>query len=77
MSVVVSIVNYLHSTGLKHRTLEAFLEEADLECSDLLYHTEVRWLSQGRVLQHFITMKEEEAKFLTKKGAKKISRASK
>jgi hypothetical protein len=64
MSAVVSLVNYLRSRGLKHRTLRAFLEEVDAECSDLLYHTEVRWLSRGRVLQPFVALKEEVAKFL-------------
>ena len=47
MWVVVSVVNYLHT--LKHRTFRAFLEEVDTEYKYLLYHTEVRWLSQGRV----------------------------
>jgi hypothetical protein len=64
MSVVVSIVNCLPFTGLKHRTFRTFLEEADAECSDLLYHTEVRRLSRGRVLQRFVTLKEDVAKFL-------------
>jgi hypothetical protein len=41
MSVVVSVVNYLRSSRLKHRTCRAFLEEIHAECSDLLYHTQV------------------------------------
>uniref|UniRef100_A0A8C0GSN7 SPIN-DOC-like zinc-finger domain-containing protein n=1 Tax=Chelonoidis abingdonii TaxID=106734 RepID=A0A8C0GSN7_CHEAB len=64
MSVVVSVVNYIRSRGLKHRTFRAFLEGEDAECNDLIYHTEVRWLSRGSVLQHFIALKEEVAKFL-------------
>uniref|UniRef100_A0A674JUH9 SPIN-DOC-like zinc-finger domain-containing protein n=1 Tax=Terrapene triunguis TaxID=2587831 RepID=A0A674JUH9_9SAUR len=64
MSVVVSIVNLIRSRGLKHRTFRAFLEGEDAECSDLIYHTEVRWLSRGRVLQRFVALKEEIAKFL-------------
>ncbi|CAM4679787.1 unnamed protein product [Caretta caretta] len=64
MSVVVSIVNYIRSRGLKHRTFRAFLEGVDAKCSDLIYNTEVRWLSQGRVRQCFIALKEEVAKFL-------------
>jgi hypothetical protein len=46
MSAVVSIINYLRSKGLKHRTYRAFLEEVDVEFSDLLYHMEARWLSR-------------------------------
>uniref|UniRef100_A0A674I7K9 SPIN-DOC-like zinc-finger domain-containing protein n=1 Tax=Terrapene triunguis TaxID=2587831 RepID=A0A674I7K9_9SAUR len=64
MSVVVSIVNYIRSRGLKHRTFRAFLEGVDTECNDLIYHTEVRWLSRGRVLQRLVALKEEVAKFL-------------
>ncbi|MEE6463219.1 hypothetical protein FKM82_005821 [Ascaphus truei] len=70
MSVVVSVVNFLRSTGLKHRTFRAFLEELDAECSDLLYHKDVRWLSQGRVLQRFVALKEEAAKFLEQEPRK-------
>jgi hypothetical protein len=47
MSVVVSIVNYIRSRGLKHGTLRAFLEEVDAKYSDLLYHAEMRWLRRG------------------------------
>jgi hypothetical protein len=60
----VFILKHLCSTGLKHRTFRAFFEEVDAKCSDLLYHMEVRWLSRGRVLQGFVTLKEEVAKFL-------------
>lgn len=64
MSVVVSIVNYIRSRGLKHRSFQAFLEEVAADYDDLLYHTEVRWLSRGKVLQRFISLKEEIIQFL-------------
>uniref|UniRef100_K7FWM9 SPIN-DOC-like zinc-finger domain-containing protein n=1 Tax=Pelodiscus sinensis TaxID=13735 RepID=K7FWM9_PELSI len=64
MSVVVSIVNYIRSRGLKHRTFRVFLEGVDAKCRDLNYHTKVRWLSRGRVLQCFVALKEEVAEFL-------------
>jgi hypothetical protein len=59
MSVKVSIVNYLHSTGIKHRTFRSFHEEGEAECSNLLYHMEVRRMSQGRVLQRFVLQKRK------------------
>ena len=31
MSVVVSVVNYLHARALNHRTFRAFLEEVNAE----------------------------------------------
>ena len=71
MSVVVSIVNYLRARALKHRTFRAFLEEVDAKYEDLVYHTEVRWLSRGRVLQRFVALKEEISQFL-KNDSKKF-----
>ena len=59
MSVVVSVVNYLCDRALKHRTFRAYVEEEDAKYKDLAYHTEVRWLSQGRVLQRFVALKKE------------------
>ena len=67
MSVVVSVVNFLRARALKHGTLRAFLEEVVAEYKDLLYHTVVRWLSRGRVLQRFVALKREVVQFLKNK----------
>ena len=48
----------------KHETFQAFLENVDAECKDQVYHTAVRWLSQGRVQQRFVALKEEVLQFL-------------
>ena len=64
MLVVVSIVNYLRTRKLKHRLFKLFLEEADSEYGDVVYHTDVRWLSRVNVLQRFISLKPELSKFL-------------
>ena len=48
MSVIVSIVNYLRTRKLKHRLFKSFLEEADSEYGDVVYHTCVRWLSRTK-----------------------------
>ena len=66
MSVVVLIVNYLRAGALKHRTFPAFPEYVDAKYKDLIYHTEVRWMSRGRVLQRFAGLKEEALQFLKK-----------
>jgi hypothetical protein len=42
---------------------QAFLEEVD-ECSGFIYHNEMRWMSQGRVLQRFTATKGVAANFL-------------
>ena len=42
MLVVIFIVNYLRTEKLKHRLFILFLEEADSEYGDVVYHTDVR-----------------------------------
>ena len=42
----------------------------DAEYNDQVYHTEVRWMSRGRVLQRFVTLKEEVLQFLKNKPKK-------
>ncbi|GFQ74060.1 general transcription factor II-I repeat domain-containing protein 2B [Trichonephila clavata] len=49
---VISTVNFIRSFGLNHRQ---FLEE--IGENDLPYHTAVRWLSCGKVLQRFFELR--------------------
>ncbi|XP_076820963.1 general transcription factor II-I repeat domain-containing protein 2-like [Clavelina lepadiformis] len=64
MSVAVSIVNYIRTRKVKHRLFKSFLEETGAEYGDVVYHTDVRWLSRGKVLKRFIALKDEIKKFL-------------
>ena len=64
MLVVVSIINCLQTRKLKHRLFTLFLEEADSEYGDVVYHADVRWLNRANVLQRFIALKPEISKFL-------------
>ena len=64
MMVVVSIVNYLRTRKLNHRLFKLFLKEADLEYGNVVYHTDVRWLSRANALLRFIALKPEISKFL-------------
>ncbi|XP_016898365.1 general transcription factor II-I repeat domain-containing protein 2-like [Cynoglossus semilaevis] len=68
MSVVVNCVNQIRSRGLKHRRFRAFLEEMESEYEDVLYFTEVRWLSRGNVLKRFFELREEVKAFMEKDG---------
>lgn len=43
---VVKLVNFIRAKELQHRQFK-FLEEADADHHDLLYHSRVRWLSLG------------------------------
>jgi len=53
MSIVVKTVNFIRSRGLNHRQSTSFLSDLDTEYVELLYHTEVRWLSRVNVLRRF------------------------
>ena len=63
MLVVVHDVNYLRTRKLNHRLFKSFLEKADSEYGDVVYHTDVRWLSRANVLQWLIALKPEISKF--------------
>ena len=67
MSVVISTVNYIRKTGLNHRQFKHFLETIESEYGDLLYHTEVRWLSRGNVLKRFFDLRMEIDIFMNEK----------
>jgi hypothetical protein len=40
--------------SLNHREFVAFLEEVENEYGEIIYHTNVRWLSRGYVLKRFL-----------------------
>lgn len=66
MKVVVSCINFIRANGLKHRQFQTFLAELESTHGDVVYHTEVRWLSRGRVEAFLKLLPEINAFFLTK-----------
>jgi len=68
MDFVFQSVNFIRSRGLKHRQFQAFLEEMESDYGDVLYHTEVRWLSRGSVLKRFVALRHEIQTFLAANG---------
>ena len=61
---VVKVVNYIRARGLQRRQFMKFLEETDADHQDLLYHSNVRWLSLGKVCQRVWELKQEIISFL-------------
>ncbi|XP_071060599.1 general transcription factor II-I repeat domain-containing protein 2A-like [Pseudochaenichthys georgianus] len=76
MSVVVKCINHIRSRGLKHRQFRAFLEEIESEYEDVLYFTEVRWLSRGNVLKRFFELRTELKVFMLEKGGMAVPELS-
>lgn len=67
MKQVVKIVNFIRSNELNRRTFQEFLKELISQYGDVLYHTEVRWLSKGKVLERFFSIRHEITLFLATK----------
>jgi len=65
LQTVVKMVNFIKSKPLKSRLFNQLCSAMDSEHTQLLFHTEVRWLSCGRVLQRFYELREELLLFFT------------
>ena len=53
------MVNYIKSRPLNTRLFRALCDEMGAELSGLLFHSTVRWLSRGKVLERVATLREE------------------
>ncbi|CAM4607670.1 unnamed protein product [Leuciscus chuanchicus] len=68
MTPVVKIINSICAKSKQHRCFKVFLDELSAEYGDLLFHTEVRWLSRGNVLHRFISLLSEIKAFMEARG---------
>lgn len=64
MDVSMRIACSIRARSLQRRLFRAYLEEADCNHTDLLLHTDVRWLSRGKFLQRFRELHPEMREFL-------------
>ncbi|KAL1268622.1 hypothetical protein QQF64_033985 [Cirrhinus molitorella] len=67
MTTVVKTRNLIRSRALNHREFLAFLSDIDAEYSDIIYHSNVQWLSHGSALQRFYSLRSEIDQFLKEK----------
>jgi hypothetical protein len=67
MKTVVKATNVIRcgNKSLYHRKFRAFSKEMDATCWDLLLHFEVRWLSAGKCLERFFTLRNKISVFLS------------
>uniref|UniRef100_UPI003590248B protein FAM200C-like n=1 Tax=Myxine glutinosa TaxID=7769 RepID=UPI003590248B len=64
MVIVVQTVNFIRGRALNHRLFQKFCDEIGAEHCVLLDHTEVHWLSRGRVFARVVELREEILEFL-------------
>uniref|UniRef100_H0WV22 Family with sequence similarity 200 member B n=1 Tax=Otolemur garnettii TaxID=30611 RepID=H0WV22_OTOGA len=55
----VKVVNFIKGSSLNSRLLETFCSEIGTNHTHLLYHTTVRWLSQGKILSRVYELRNE------------------
>ncbi|XP_026821623.1 zinc finger BED domain-containing protein 5-like [Rhopalosiphum maidis] len=67
LNTSVKIVNFIKTRPLQSRLFEKLCEEMGNSHRSLLLHTEVRWLSRGKVLTRLVELREEVALFLKEK----------
>ncbi|XP_069901662.1 protein FAM200B [Globicephala melas] len=63
----VKVVNFIKGSSLNSRLLETFCSEIGANYTHLLFHTKVRWLSQGKILSRVYELRNEIHVFLTEK----------
>ena len=63
MDIAMKIVCSIRAMSLQRRLFRDHLEEAEAEHTDLLLHTDVRWLSRGRFLERFRELLPEIKEF--------------
>lgn len=59
----VKMVNYIKSRPLKSRLFSNLCQAMEAKYESLLLHTEVRWLSRGKVLSRVLELKDEMKMF--------------
>uniref|UniRef100_A0ABM5FVD0 General transcription factor II-I repeat domain-containing protein 2A-like n=1 Tax=Pogona vitticeps TaxID=103695 RepID=A0ABM5FVD0_9SAUR len=64
MQVVIKAVNFIMSKGLNHCQFQEFLKFMDAEYEDIIYFSEVRWLSQGKMLARIYDLRNEIKSFM-------------
>ena len=68
LNTAVKIVNFIKTKPLQSRLFEKLCEEMGSNHKSLLLHTEIRWLSRGKVLTRLAELREEVAMFLESKS---------
>jgi hypothetical protein len=61
---VTKLIYFIRSKALNHRQFEEFLAEFDSDFGDVIYNTEIRWLSRGAMLKRIYNLKNKLQAFI-------------
>jgi hypothetical protein len=64
---VIKLMNFLKSRALNHRQFNEFLKDLGSEYGDIIYNTEVRWLSRDAMLKRVYNLKNDIQLFVEMK----------
>ena len=67
MDVSVKTINFIKNNAVNSRCFAKLCEDIEADHVQLLYHSEVRWLSRGLVLNRLFELRNEVFFFLTEK----------
>lgn len=68
MANVIEVVNYIRARARNHLNFKLLCEEFDTHYGDLVLHTDIRWLSKGRMLAHVMGLLEPLKSFIVCQG---------
>ncbi|XP_054469041.1 protein FAM200B-like [Anoplopoma fimbria] len=69
MKDVIKVVNHIKRSAKNSRCFSKLCKDLGSEHMQVLYHSEVRWLSRGKVLSRFYELKTEIATFLSENNS--------
>lgn len=64
IETVTRVINSIRAAAMQHRLFKLLLQEDGAEFEDLITHTEVRWLSRGKILERFLNLLPQVKEFL-------------
>ena len=73
---VVSVVNFIKSRPLHTRLFRVMCDEMEAEHNRLLFHSNIRWFSQGKVLERVTNLQNEISTFLKEQKHEFVDRFS-
>ena len=60
----IKILNYIKASALNTRLFQKLCQDMESEHQNLVYHTSVRWLSKGNMLNRLVLLLQEVIEFL-------------